>query len=164
MKYFLILTILCAVSCTPEIPENRFRFNHVMLYVQDIDASVEFYTKAFPLQIKERIDVLTRETPDGMQDANVKIALLTFENQDFLLEIAEQSSFADTDGAARHYQHLGVNVLDIETAFADLLAAGATESSPIREVRANDIRVKIAFLHGPDGELIELMQVFEGSF
>ena len=49
-------------------------------------------------------------------------------------------------------------------AAARLRAAGGRDFSGIRTVRANDIVARNAFFRGPDGELVELMQVLRGEF
>ncbi|WKK67048.1 hypothetical protein [Lutimonas zeaxanthinifaciens] len=42
--------------------------------------------------------------------------------------------------------------------------AGAEVLAPIRLVQTNGIETKQAFLKGPDGEIIELMQIISGDF
>jgi catechol 2,3-dioxygenase-like lactoylglutathione lyase family enzyme len=143
---------------------NYVRFNHVMLYVSDLDKSIDFYRNAFPIEVEERVKKLQVSTGEESQDVDVNMALLRFKGQDFILELSEQNALEDSDKFSPHYQHLGINVLDIQKAHNRLIAAGAIEVSPIRQIRANDTLVKNSFYSGPDGESIELMQVFEGKF
>lgn len=140
------------------------RFNHVMLYVSDLDASVGFYTRAFDLQVSQRIDTLTLVGADGSETPRpVRMALLRFPGQDFVLELSEQPVVGD--GPSPYYQHLGVDVLDIESAAARVQEAGGAEFSGIRTVRApGGIEAKNAFFRGPDGESVELMQMVAGEF
>ena len=163
MKYLLLSLSLFLGSCNTS--EHEYvRFNHVMLYVSDLDKSIDFYTAAFPIDVQERVKKLNISTEEGTQEVAVNMAFLRFKGQDFILELAQQDGLPDTDTFSPDYQHLGINVLDIEAAHEKLLRAGAEEFSPIREIRANDLRVKNSFYLGPDGERIELMQVFEGRF
>ena len=41
------------------------RFNHVMLTVANLDSSVAFYSRAFDLEVTQRITSLTVTRPDG---------------------------------------------------------------------------------------------------
>ena len=81
---FLLLVIGSLFSCTPkEITTEETmvspRFNHVMLYVSDLEASVGFYTKAFDLKVTNRLDSLHITQPDGSKvDAEVNMAFLKF--------------------------------------------------------------------------------------
>lgn len=140
------------------------RFNHVMLYVSDIEASIEFYTSAFDLQVTQRLDAITVVAPDGSeQTMPVQMAFLKFPGQEFVLELSQQA--VATDGPSPFYQHLGVDVLDIEEAAERVQEAGARNFSGIRTVRASGgVVAQNAFFIGPDGELLELMKMLEGEF
>lgn len=140
------------------------RFNHVMLYVSDLDASIAFYTEAFGVEVSNRVDSLTVVAPDGSESAaRVRMAMLRFPGQEFVLELSEQA--IQGDGASTFYQHLGVDVTDIEAAATRVQAAGATNFTGIRTVHAHGLGVaKNAFFRGPDGELLELMEMVEGVF
>ncbi len=162
---FPIALIICLGCTTPEEGDpGRFRFNHVMLYVDDLDRSVDFYTSVFPLVEESRINELTITTSEGTETVPAKLALLRFGEQDFLLEISEQPDRPAKDQPLPSYQHLGVNVSDIEAMDSTLLAGGAELISPIRDISAETVKCKISFYRGPDGEIIELMQVLEGKF
>jgi catechol 2,3-dioxygenase-like lactoylglutathione lyase family enzyme len=140
------------------------RFNHVMLYVSDLDASIAFYTRAFEVEIANRIESLTVVTPDGTEtERPVRMAFLKFPGQEFVLELSEQRIEAGEAGGL--YQHLGVDVTDIEAAAERAQTAGARDFSGIRTVRASGgIEARNAFFLGPDGELLELMQMVAGEF
>ncbi|HSM05810.1 MAG TPA: VOC family protein [Longimicrobiales bacterium] len=147
-----------------EPPRLSPRFNHVMLHVSDLDATIAFYTRAFDLQVTQRIDTLTLVAADGSEIPRpVRMALLKFPGQDFVLELSEQN--AEAGGPPPFYQHLGVDVADIEAAAERVQAAGAREFSGVRTVRApGGIEARNAFFLGPDGELVELMQMVAGVF
>lgn len=145
-------------------PELSPRFNHVMLYVSDLDASIAFYTRAFDLEVTQRIDSLTVVAPDGSETHRaVRMAFLKFPGQEFVFELGEQS--IEADGPSPFYQHVGIDVADIEAAAGRAQAAGARDLSSIRTVRASGgVVARNAFFRGPDGELVELMQMVAGEF
>ena len=147
-----------------EPPRLSPRFNHVMLYVSDLDASIAFYTRAFDVEVANRIESLTVVMPDGAEtERPVRMAFLKFPGQEFVLELSEQPVEAGGPGAL--YQHLGVDVADIEAAAERAQAAGARDFSGIRTVRASGgVEARNAFFLGPDGELLELMQMVAGEF
>ena len=139
------------------------RFNHVMLYVSDLDASITFYTQAFDLEVTDRLDTLILVADDGSETANpVRMAFLRFPGQDFVLELSEQQ--VEDDGTSPFFQHVGVDVTDIESAVARVQAAGGRDFSGVRMVRARDLIARNAFFRGPDGEMVELMQMLQGTF
>ena len=138
------------------------RFNHIMLYVSDLDASIDFYSKAFDLSLVKKLDTLQVKQEDGSFKSNpVKMALMKFPGQGFILELAEIRSEAVSD---LHFQHLGIDVIDIELSLKKAIRFGAVSNRPINTVKADDIIAKNTFLNGPDGESIELMQILEGKF
>jgi catechol 2,3-dioxygenase-like lactoylglutathione lyase family enzyme len=160
MKYAaLFISLVLLSACQNQGP----RFNHVMLYVSDLDRSIEFYTSAFDLEV-ERVDQMRRTTPEGDEElVEVNMAFLRFPGRDFVLEIA-QNTAGDSDRLSHSFQHIGVDVRDIEQADRRVLAAGAESYSPVRTAQANGTVVRLAFYTGPDGEIIELIQVLEGEF
>lgn len=140
------------------------RFNHVMLYVSDLDASIAFYTRAFDLAVTQRIDTLRVTRPDGSETTRaVRMALLKFPGQDFVYELAERR--VQDDGTSPFFQHVGVDVADIEAAAARVQAAGGRDFSGLSTVRTSGGTVaRNGFFKGPDGEMVELMQVLRGEF
>ncbi len=162
---FSILLILG--SCTQPVEQETLspRFNHVMLYVSDLEASVDFYTKAFDLEVTNRLDSLRITLPDSTQvEAKVNMAFLKFPGQDFVYEFSERANYPDSALVGDYFQHLGVDVLDIETAFQRALDAGGVLMAPIRTVEGKGVAAKNAFFRGPDGEVVELMQMLSGEF
>jgi catechol 2,3-dioxygenase-like lactoylglutathione lyase family enzyme len=139
------------------------RFNHVMLYVASLDSSVAFYTRAFDIDVSQRIASLTITRPDGSTATReVKMALLKFPGQDFVFELAERK-VAD-DGITPVFQHVGVDVKDIDAAAERVKGAGGQGFNGIAIVEAQGVRTKTAFFKGPDGENVELMQILSGTF
>ena len=159
----IIMSIAIFVSAnTTATKELSPRFNHVMLYVSDLEASIEFYTKAFDLDVAQRLNEISELTEDGESPRPVKMAFLKFPGQEFVFELAERN--VEGDDASRHFQHVGIDVTNIEQAARRLKQAGGANYSGIRHLRANDTEVKNCFFTGPDGEQIELMQILAGEF
>lgn len=163
----VLLLAVAVASVTAFAPSRRAalspRFNHVMLYVSNLDASIAFYTRAFDLQVAQRITELTVTGPDGTPVTRpVKMALLKFPGQEFVLELAERPVTAGAPSP--HLQHLGVDVRDIAAAADRVKQAGGRDFSGIQTVRAPGTVAKNAFFKGPDGESVELMEVVSGEF
>jgi catechol 2,3-dioxygenase-like lactoylglutathione lyase family enzyme len=135
-----------------------------MLYVSDLDASVAFYTRAFDLTVTQRIDTLRVTRPDGSETTRaVRMAFLKFPGQDFVYELAERR--VQSDGTSPFFQHVGVDVADIEVAATRVRAAGGRDFSGVSTVRTSGGTVaKNGFFKGPDGEMVELMQILQGEF
>jgi catechol 2,3-dioxygenase-like lactoylglutathione lyase family enzyme len=169
-KKSLLLTLsalfmLSACSKPAEQETVSPRFNHVMLYVSDLEASIDFYTKAFDLKVTNRLDSLRITQPDGSQiAADVNMAFLKFPGQDFVYEFSERANYPDSALVGDHFQHLGVDVLDIESAFQRALDAGGKLMAPVRTVEGKGVAAKNAFFRGPDGEVVELMEMISGAF
>jgi len=160
---FLLTCGLTGFALRPSAPLQP-RFNHVMLYVSDLDASIAFYTRAFDLKVAQRIDTLRVTRPDGSEMIRAtRMAFLKFPGQDFVYELAERR--VQDDGTSPFFQHVGVDVADIDRAAARVQAAGGRDFSGVSTVRTSGGTVaKNGFFKGPDGELVELMQVVRGEF
>jgi catechol 2,3-dioxygenase-like lactoylglutathione lyase family enzyme len=142
------------------------RFNHVMLLVSNLDSSITFYTAAFDLQVAQRITELSVTGANGTPSARpVKMALLKFPGQEFVLELAERPASTSATGPMPYYQHLGIDVRDIAAASERVRKAGGRDPSPVQTVRTSSGTVaKNMFFRGPSGELLELMQIVSGEF
>jgi catechol 2,3-dioxygenase-like lactoylglutathione lyase family enzyme len=153
-----VTAALTAFAPSREAPLSP-RFNHVMLYVTNLDSSITFYTTAFDLKVAQRIDTMRVGT--GSPRA-VRMALLRFPGQEFVLELAERP--ATTGGASAFYQHLGVDVRDIAAAADRVRKAGGQEMTAVQTVYAGGTVAKNAFFRGPSGERVELMELVKGEF
>lgn len=162
----LIFLAVLFVSCAnPSEKILSSRINHVMLYVKDMDASVSFYTAAFDLQETNRIKQLKVTKADSSSvTRDIEIVFLKFPGQDFVYELVQNPNPNDSATIACLFQHIGVDVMDIDAALRQALAAGGTLLAPIQTVSTKDINVKQAFIAGPNGESIELMQMLTGEF
>lgn len=165
--FFCIIVLLFISGCTNSSPERQHspRINHVMLYVSNLDNSIDFYTKAFDLKVTNRLDKLIAVQEDGNEvERTVKMAFLKFPGQDFVFELAEHARDTSSINNQFLFQHMGVDVTDIDSAFKRALDKGAEPLLPVRKVKANGIEALQAFISGPDGERVELMQIISGEF
>jgi catechol 2,3-dioxygenase-like lactoylglutathione lyase family enzyme len=162
----VLVTVTVALSAFAPARKNALspRFNHVMLYVTNLDSSITFYTTAFDLQVAQRISELGVVGPGGTPTMRpVRMALLRFPGQEFVLELAERP--ATTAGPSPWFQHLGVDVRDIAAAAERVRKAGGQELGPIQTVHAGSTTVaKNVFFRGPSGERVELMELVSGEF
>ena len=136
-----------------------------MLYVSDLDHSINFYTTAFDLTVTNRINQISTFNNEGKETTvPVKMAFLKFPGQDFVYELAEQPTKTAEGNQVILFQHVGVDVKNIDKAYQRAVDAGAESLLAVRRVKAKGVEAKQAFLKGPDGERIELMEIFSGSF
>jgi catechol 2,3-dioxygenase-like lactoylglutathione lyase family enzyme len=131
-----------------------FVFDHVGLSVADLDAQRRFYADALGLtQVEEQFE---------MPAAHVRSAILRAGNG-LKIELIERGSsarqeFTDPyDGAGTQgYFHWAVYVDDLDTAYKNVLSAGAREvSAPADAVRPG---IRFAYVKDPEGNLLELIQ------
>ena len=162
----IFMTKACTCECKSE--ENSPvspRLNHVMLYVSDLETSVDFYTRAFDFEVSNRIKKILVLQDDGSEvTREVNMAFLKFPGQDFVYELSEQPIDSSWNNQKALFQHVGVDVEDIESAFTRVSQAGAEVVVPVRSVQADELKAKQAFFRGPDGEILELMEMIAGEF
>lgn len=126
--------------------------HHVGLTVSNLDRSRAWYRQALGLERE-----LSFELPGGARGTMLRTSagarLELFEAPD-----AEDGlNWADPPGAMRRrgFGHVAFETDDLDLAYAGAIAAGATEVWAPRRSPEPDRRM--AFLHDPDGNLIELI-------
>jgi catechol 2,3-dioxygenase-like lactoylglutathione lyase family enzyme len=137
---------------------NLQGLQHLGLPVTDLERSKGFYaqlgfTETLRTEIQEDLDV-------------IKVAMMEHEN--FTIELYQlgqerrQEIAQRTDG---HIDHMALNVLDIDQAYAEIKAAGL-------EILEDDAPVFLPFwkhgvkyftVRGPDGEKVEFNQILRGN-
>lgn len=122
-------------------------FHHMALYASDFDKSLAFYQKLG----------MTVYTAWGEGDS--RIALLDTGDGSMLELFAKPG--VDMPGQGR-FQHLALHVENVEAALSTALAAGATLHMPVTvmdlDARPRKITIQIAFVNGPDGEVVEFIK------
>lgn len=135
-------------------------FHHVAIRAIDFDATVKFYTEGlgfrlhFPFAVPGRIDrAAFLDAGDGRfvevfgQNSNVQ-------SEGRRREPAEER----TEGALLHFC---LRAADTDASYQRALAAGATSRvEPVTRQLGTDpvVQVRIAFVTGPNGEVIEFLQ------
>lgn len=135
-------------------------FHHVAIRAQDFDATVKFYTEGlgfrvhFPFAVPGRID---------------RAAFLDAGDGRFV-EVFGQESNVQSEGRRRAPEeertegallHFCLRAADTDASYARAIAAGATSRvEPVtRQLSTNPlVEVRIAFVTGPNGEVIEFLQ------
>lgn len=137
------------------------RVNHTAVSVRSMDRSLKFYTDMLGLELLMEMDVDRNKGLDmvvGMTDAVGRVAFLAA--GDTLVELwcystpSGQAVPADSLAADLGVRHVAFEVDDVDAMHARLTAAGYRfNSSPV------DLGLhKTCYLHGPDDELIELLE------
>jgi glyoxylase I family protein len=135
-------------------------FHHVAIRATDFDESVRFYTEGlgfrvhFPFSVPGRIDrAAFLDTGDGR-----------------FVELFGPGSTVQAEGRRRRPDeeptegtllHFCLKVVDADASYARAIAAGARSRVEPRTVRLGEdplVEVRIAFVTGPSGEVIEFMQ------
>ena len=122
-----------------------FRFHHVHIICKDLEKMIEFFTKGLGAD-------LVRRKKFGTADG----ASLDLQGTTINLRVAraDERMEGDASRTTYGYDHIGLEVEDIEAAFTDLSARGHSFFMPPTDIP--DLR--IAFFRGPEDIVIELVQ------
>lgn len=120
------------------------RVHHIGIMVSDIERSIDWYQRMMGLKLVDR-----------RQLGQTLLAFLETGNTQ--LELIQRGGGYSAEGLVNH---VAFAVDDLEAEMARLRAAGVTfEERFPREIWNGG---KIAFLDGPDGEVLELFQAGQG--
>ena len=120
---------------------------HTMIRILDEERSVEFYKKAFALEVKDRFGF----------DSFTLIYLKNAEN-DFEIELTLNHDNTEPYTHGTGYGHLAVSVDDVDSEHARLEALGLTPT-PVKEFhREQELMAKFFFVRDPDDYQIEVLQ------
>jgi catechol 2,3-dioxygenase-like lactoylglutathione lyase family enzyme len=122
-----------------------FRFHHVHIICRDLEKMIGFFTQSIGAE-------LVRRKKFGTADG----ASLNLQGTTINLRVAraDEKMEGDASRSAYGYHHIGLEVDDLEAAFADLRAQGYAFFMP----PTNIPELRIAFLRGPEDIIIELVQ------
>jgi glyoxylase I family protein len=121
--------------------------HHVALRVRNFEKSLQFYSQV--LGFEER--VRWNESPN-------RIALLDMGNRSYL-ELFE--AFTRPNEKEDAFWHLAIRVNDVDSVFKMCREAGCeshVEPKSLNNLGGTKINVRLAFVKGPDGELVEFFQ------
>jgi len=120
---------------------------HTMIRVIDEARSIDFYTRAFGLEVAQRLDFET-------------FTLIYLSNTDTPFEVeltvnkGRQEPYALGDG----YGHLAVSVADLDSEHDRLGALGFNPKKIVEFNRDGSLIARFFFIEDPDGYKIEVLQ------
>jgi catechol 2,3-dioxygenase-like lactoylglutathione lyase family enzyme len=141
-------------------PSAATGFHHVAIRAMDFDATIRFYTEGLGCSVRYRFSV-----PERIDRA----AFLDMGDGRFI-EVFGPGSTVQSEGRRRRPDeeptegallHFCFRVADVDAAYARALAAGAVSRiAPSKRQLGGEPRaeVQIAFITGPNGEVIEFLK------
>jgi lactoylglutathione lyase len=138
----------------PETPELRFSLDHAGIDCADLAAQIEFYSRAFDLEV---------EVEGDLPEYNFKAAML-HNSDSWHLELFKREGARprpvpdDPDGQhdVLGISHICVEVSDLDAAHDRLLALGAGSRLPPMPFPMQP-GWRLAYLADPEGNLVELI-------
>jgi catechol 2,3-dioxygenase-like lactoylglutathione lyase family enzyme len=122
-----------------------YRFHHVHIVCKDLEKMIRFFTEALGARL---IALKKFGTADG---ASIDLQGTTV---NLRVRREDEELVGDAAQARYGYDHIGLEVEDLETAFKDLQAQGFSFFMPPTDIPD----LKIAFFKGPEDITIELVQ------
>lgn len=120
---------------------------HSMVRVLDEARSIEFYSKAFGLEVVDRLDF-----------ESFTLIYLSNGESGFELELTVNKGRTEPYALGDGYGHLAVSVSDVEGEHARLTAAGLAPRNLVDFQNAGVKVAKFFFIADPDGYQIEVLQ------
>ena len=124
--------------------------DYVVLIVADLERSLAFYTGVIGLGVRQRAERYAQ-----LESGGTRLGLFTREAMAETLG----ASVEPPSSAAPGFE-LGFKVRNVDAAFADLVARGAT---PVAEPTDRAWSQRTAYLRDPDGHLVELVEDADGG-
>jgi catechol 2,3-dioxygenase-like lactoylglutathione lyase family enzyme len=124
---------------------SQFSFDHIHLFSRDPEATAAFYERMFGAEV-------IRSMPQGKPRIDLKLGGANV----FILDVSQDPRAAS--GPTHPHQgldHFGLVVKDIDATCAALQAKGAVFTRGPETIRPG---TRIAFLTGPEGVSIELLE------
>ena len=148
---------------------DRPTLHHVSLFVSDLESSTRFYTDGLGLSLREHFEDIVGRRADGEFPFGVVSVFLEAGDGRYIeLHPVGEGAMSPPNFPLNH---VALGVADVDTAYARALAAGATafdipvpdehwDGTPLDVLMTGDRPepMRMAFLQGPSGELIELYQ------
>lgn len=122
-----------------------YRFHHVHIICRDLEKMISFFTGALGATLVARQKF---GTADG---ASLDLQGITV---NLRVSRADEQMAGDASQTRYGYDHIGLEVEDIEAAFRDLTQRGFSFSVAPKEIS----HLKIAFFKGPEDITIELVE------
>src|SRR5690606_28353575 len=120
---------------------------HSMIRVLDEARSVEFYTKAFGLEVAERLDF-----------ESFTLVYLSNAETGFELELTVNKGRTEPYDRGDGYGHLAVSVEDVDAEHRRLAELGLSPRKLVDFALAGEVIARFFFIQDPDGYEIEVLQ------
>lgn len=120
---------------------------HSMIRVLDEARSVEFYQKAFGLEIAQRLDFET-----------FTLVYLSNAESEFELELTINKGREEAYDLGTGYGHLAVSVGDLDAEHARMTELGLSPAKIVEFNRDDVLLARFFFIADPDGYRIEVLQ------
>jgi lactoylglutathione lyase len=124
---------------------GRFTYEHIHLRSPDPEATAQYYARMFDAEI------MRSQQPDGTPRIDLNLG----GQKVFIARALPEKTNPAPQAPYFGLEHIGLTVSDIDGVTAELKAKGADFTMEPTTVRAG---VRIAFLRGPEGVLVELIQ------
>lgn len=148
---------------------DRPTLHHVSLFVSDIEASTKFYTSGLGLALRDEFkDIIGLRASGEFAFGVASVFLEAGDGRYIELHPAGEGAMSPPGFPMNH---LALCVADVDAAYARALAAGAVpfevpipsehwDGAPLDVIMSGNRPepMRMAFLQGPSGELIELYQ------
>jgi len=124
---------------------QKFTFDHIHLFSRDPEATAAFYERMFGAEI-------IRSMPQGKPRIDLKLGGANI----FILDVSQDEKAVPGPGHPHQgLDHFGLEVKDIDGICGELKAKGAHFTRGPETIRPG---TRIAFLTGPEGVSIELLE------
>ncbi|MFD1330048.1 VOC family protein [Mycoplana ramosa] len=120
---------------------------HSMIRVLDEARSIEFYRRAFGLDVAERLDFET-----------FTLVYLSNAESEFELELTINKGRMEPYALGDGYGHLAVSVSDLDAEHARLSSLGLSPNKIVEFNRDGAMIARFFFITDPDGYKIEVLQ------
>lgn len=139
---------------------NGTGFHHVAIRAADFDATIRFYTEGLGCKVHYRFSVPGRIDRAAFLDAGDGRYIEVFGSGSTVQSEGRRRGPDEeaTEGALLHFC---LRVADVEASYRRALAAGATSRIEPRTAKLSEeppMAVLIAFVTGPNGEVIEFLK------
>jgi catechol 2,3-dioxygenase-like lactoylglutathione lyase family enzyme len=126
-------------------PMSTFQFDHIHLFTRDPEATAAFYERMFGAEV-------IRSMPQGKPRIDLKLGGANI----FILDVSQDAkAVAGPSHPHQGLDHFGLEVKDLDKTCAELKAKGAVFTREPQTIRPG---TRIAFLTGPEGVSIELLE------
>jgi lactoylglutathione lyase len=119
---------------------------HMMIRVLDEQRSLDFYRRAFGLEIAERVDF-----------DDFGLIYLSNPESEFELELTVNRGQGEPYALGDGYGHMAVSVDDLDAEHARFVAEGL-DPDPLKGLTHGDFSARYFFVSDPDGYRIEVLQ------